>query len=837
MNSKRILGGFALTALSFAFSGGSAFAQSTGSQDFEEIVVTAKRVTPTVGSVITNETAAKSRASINQEFIQTQTAGQSALQLINVIPGVNFTNNDPYGSSGGNLRIRSFDGNRISLTFDGMPLNDTGNYAIFSNQLLDSELLGAIQVNMGSTDVDSPTASATGGTVNYTLRKPSEALDWAGSYAGGEDKYQRIFTAIDSGAVGPWRTNFLLATSYQDYAKWRGFGDLEKRQVNGRVYQPLGENGDFMAVAFHYNQNRNNNFRAITLADYVNPLRGRDFDFDATCAVPTPGAGAQSQGDCANFFGRQINPSNTGNIRGSSRFTVSDSFTLTIDPSFQYVLANGGSQFGRFFENAGDNLSDSTSRQLIGNTSSARDLNGDGDTSDRVGLFTPSNTNTRRYGLTSSLIWDVTEGQRLRLAYTYDYGRHRQTGENTFLNLDGTTTNIFGGKDGWGQRVLNSDGYHLRTRDRFSIAQLNQVALEYRGEFMEDRLTVSAGVRAPFFERELNQYCFTQIDSSNVLCTSLKARNSPNAGFVRFDFNKDGDVLDTATGETDYIRPFTRKYKYDEILPNIGVSYELNDQTQIFASYVEGLSAPRTDQLYTEDVNPVQPEMTQTLDAGIRYNGGTTSGSLAVFTNKYKDRIQTAFDDATGASIDRSIGDVDVWGVEAALGFTPIENLDVYFSATYLKTELLENLRTGRGVDGIFGNADDPFLPTKGKELAESPEWTLAGRIAYTIGAARFGLDGKWVDERFSTDVNDELVSGYAVFGFDASVDMEKAVGLKGVTVQLNGTNIFDEDYLGSISSRTNALAVATSPGTAASAPTYQPGAPQTFQVQIRKSF
>ena len=61
----------------------------------------------------------------------------------------------------------------------------------------------------------------------------------------------------------------------------------------------------------------------------------------------------------------------------------------------------------------------------------------------------------------------------------------------------GTTTNVFGGKDGQGQRVFNADGYHLRARDRFSIATLNQLALEYRGQFIDEKLTVVAGVRAP----------------------------------------------------------------------------------------------------------------------------------------------------------------------------------------------------------------------------------------------------------------------------------------------------------------------------------------------------
>ena len=77
------------------------------------------------------------------------------------------------GTSGGTLNIRGFDSSRISLTFDGIPLNDSGNYAIFSNQQLDPELIDQVNVNLGTTDVDSPTASAVGGTVNYRTIVPS----------------------------------------------------------------------------------------------------------------------------------------------------------------------------------------------------------------------------------------------------------------------------------------------------------------------------------------------------------------------------------------------------------------------------------------------------------------------------------------------------------------------------------------------------------------------------------------------------------------------------------------------------------------------------------------
>ena len=49
---------------------------------------------------------------------------------------------------------------RISLTVDGIPLNDSGNYAVYSNQQIDPEVIDEVNVNLGTTDVDSPTASA-----------------------------------------------------------------------------------------------------------------------------------------------------------------------------------------------------------------------------------------------------------------------------------------------------------------------------------------------------------------------------------------------------------------------------------------------------------------------------------------------------------------------------------------------------------------------------------------------------------------------------------------------------------------------------------------------------
>src|SRR6185503_19135086 len=212
-----------------------ALAQSTGTEGMEEVVVTGVK-TRVIG-VVGEQTAPKSRVTLSSDYIATQTPGQTVFQSINQIPGVNFTNNDGFGTSGGNLRIRGFDGSRVSVTFDGVPFNDSGNYALFTNQMLDPELVDRVDVNLGTTDVDSPTASATGGTVAYRTRRPQDGFGGQALVSGGTDSYLRGFLRVDTGEFGPWGTKAFVALSHQEYDKFKGPGDLQKDQFNAMVRQ------------------------------------------------------------------------------------------------------------------------------------------------------------------------------------------------------------------------------------------------------------------------------------------------------------------------------------------------------------------------------------------------------------------------------------------------------------------------------------------------------------------------------------------------------------------------------------------------------------------------
>lgn len=897
-NRKRVF--WATTAL---FSGllvaGAASAQSSGtvategSTELDTVVVTGSR-TPAITGVIA-QTAPKTRSSIGQEFISTQTSGQTILQSLNLVPGLNFVNSDPYGNSGGNIRLRGFDGNRVSLTFDGMPLNDTGNYAVFTNQQLDAELIQRATVNQGTTDVDSPTASATGGTIAFLSARPLEDAGVQVNTSIGENNYGRVFLRADTGAFGPWDTTAYVAASYTNYNKFRGPGELEKTQFNGKVYQDLGGDGNFVSLAGHYNRNRNaaffNNYTQANFASGVEPLEN-----DIACFRPIGGNGtvqdentqsarilsdgSAATGNCTSSIENRINPSNTGNIRGQFSYALTNNLRFTFDPSYQYVLATGGTTTSllnerddridqnRLNNNSATGLSAITSVQCVTAlyNQTGRDLNGDGDTCDNVHVYAPSLTNTNRYGISSSLIWDLNDDHRIRAAYSLDYGRHRQTGEGSFMSRDAKPADVFSTSGAPSRAVTGRDGSIYRFRDRFSIAELQQFAVEYIGDFFNDSLTVNLGVRAPQFTRELNQYCFSQNGTSNVRCTTEGPASTLANGNVTF----------ASTGTTQFIRPYQAELKFDDILPNVGAVYRFGEGHSVYASYAEGLSVPRTDNLYQPirnvtdnsiDFSAVQPETTKAYDLGYRFRDSRLIVQAALWYIEFENRIVNSLDNdpasATfGFFVDRNVGAVKQQGFDGQLGYIFSDSFALNLSASYNASELQDNLLVSNfnctSANQVVGTtpvcpvspaftAIPLFLQTKGKTLVETPDWTFSARGDWDVTKdLSVGLQAKYVGERFATDNNDEVSDSYIVADLNARYDLTERFGIRGAYVQVNINNLFDEEYLGNISTGSNALPYlsTTDPRVPAAtanrtgfARTYSIGSPRNAQITLGLKF
>jgi iron complex outermembrane receptor protein len=867
-----------------------AFAQSAGTQDFEEeqIIVTGTRVQE-VGGIQAPDTS-KAKAVITQEYLARQNPGQTVLDSINTVPGVSFQNNDAYGSSGGTLSIRGFDSSRISLTFDGIPLNDSGNYAIYSNQQIDPELIDQVNVNLGTTDVDSPTASAVGGTVNLRTRNPFKEFGARVVGSLGEFDFRRIFAVVDTGELGPWGTRafFAVSTAKNDNP-FNNYGKVDKQQYNGKIYQPIGTNGDFVSVSGHYNQNRNNFFGSVRLRNDLTqsgtngaprnvPDRfpredsEREYDIFYPCTIDQPNNGiADAPNGCGNEFDRRYNPSNTGNIKGTSRFTLSDALTLTVEPSYQYVKANGGGTAQireglRDVNPAGGTASPTAclttpasatntcvAGYFAGNPFAGRDINGDGDLLDVIRIIAPSQTRTHRVGLISGLRWDINDDHTVRFNYTFDHANHRQTGEVGLLANNGEPLDVFPIND----PVADVNGVDLEKRDRQSYAILHQPSAEWRGEFFDDTLTATVGLRMPFFTRKLDNNCFTsssagssgafvECSGGNAAVDALIAANNP------YTFNP-------ATGAiTGFAPPQKRTLKYDEPLPNIGLVYDITPAVSIFGNYARGLSVPSTDNLYASFIFPEgsdqakpKPETTDSFDLGARYRSSKIQAQVGVWKTRFKNRQAVSFDPEINNTVFRNLGTVDKWGIDGSVAWSPFRQLTLYTFASWNDSEIQDNIQVGAlGAGQTCDNVDPNSQAgrrscafTAGKKEAGSPKYNWGFSALTSLGPIDLGITAKKTGPRYIFDNNAPIYRGDLDFADNAANGRQQIYsatapsywlvnldarynfrirGLKETYFQVNVYNLFDEVYVGGFNSNLSQTILGS--GTSCPAATGNPG-------------
>ncbi|MCT2399726.1 TonB-dependent receptor [Novosphingobium mangrovi (ex Huang et al. 2023)] len=791
-----------------------AFAQSTGSAEFEgdAIVVSGVRETA-IGGIDVPETP-KAKVAITKELISHQTAGQTINETLNLVPGVSFTNNDPWGSLGGSFTVRGFSSDRISQTVDGIPLNDSGNYALYTNQMLDPEIIESATVSLGSTDVDSPTASAAGGTINIRSIDPSDdfgvltSLTYGNVIARGhpgDRMMYRGFILVNTGEFTAAGTKaWFSASKTENDSTFSNYGGVDKQQYNGKIYQPIGDNGDFISVAGHYNENRNNfNGSPASLnADgwSIQSPSDRFYTlYDGTpCTTDTPEPGEpDSPNSCGAPFERRYNPSNTGNIRVASRFTLMDNLILNVEPYYQYVKANGGGTGTAYEYGNGDADKNGANGggllgQIGGRYYAGIDLNGDGDLLDSVRVLAPSQTQTDRIGVIANLAYDINDQNRVRISYTFDRARHRQSGQIGYLKTNGEPYDVFPVND----PILTADGFVLNKRDRKSIAMLNQVSGEYRGSFMDDSLVVLIGARVPFFQRELNQYCFSAY---------------PGDGYGNCIASSDTAAYLAAY--PDSVAPTSRTYNYSKFLPSAGITYKFTPEASMFVSYAKNLSVPGTDDLYgalyfakSDPAAKPSPETSDSFDIGIRYQTGNVQAQIAGWYNTYQNRLASSYFAECDCSITTNLGKVEKYGVDGSVSWRPIDPILVYVFGSALKSKIKNDVLYGTDCgslpDGYCHISDGlAYVNTAGKRERGAPIYTLGGRIQGTIGSFDIGAQVKRTGKRYLNDVNDETIAlpGYTVVDLDVRFSLEKA-GLDKSYLQLNITNLFDEVYIGSAS-------------------------------------
>lgn len=264
-------------------------------------------------------------------------------------------------------------------------------------------------------------------------------------------------------------------------------------------------------------------------------------------------------------------------------------------------------------------------------------------------------------------------------------------------------------------------------------------------------------------------------------------------------------------------------------LPQGGVTYKLNRDDEIFASfsknmraYQPGVNGPfsQTQQAYDLNVSQLKPETSTTVDLGLRFKRDSVQGSLAVYYADFKDRqlgIATCAGIVGCPSTIANVGKVKTTGLEALAVWKLAPQISWFNSFTYNRSEYKSDYMDGA-----------KLIAVAGKQVVDAPRTMFNTELSYENADWFSRLGGKYTDKRYYTYTNDAQVPSFWTSTLSAGYKFKNVGAFKDVSLQLNVSNLFDKQYFSTIGS--NGFAVSDPTGSFA---TLLTGAPRQVFVTL----
>ena len=756
---------------------------ATTPADSDHVTITTQK--PGMGLMVP-EDAPKARSTITKDEIEKQRGTDNAYQALSLLPSVNAYNYDGTGLFGGGLTMRGFNSDQIGATINGVPINDSGNYAVYPEEFVDQENVCKEFVTQGSTDVDAPHVGATGGNLGIVTCDPEEKERWRVIQTLGGLDLTKTYVRYDTGRVMDDRAKFFISASYAEADKWKGEGGAKRDHVDFGFRFDF-DRFDYVTGAVLINRMLNNNILDPTLAQ----INQYGYDYDNASSFPghVPGANGTAQSDVNQspaYYKLSLNPFENIIASASGHFRLNDNTELKVTPYFWYGYGTGGTQEKLMAESG---FLNPATGKLVG-----VDLNGDGDTLDKVLVGTSNVTKTDRPGITTS-ITETLDNNTLFGGVWLEQAHHKQTAPMELLPDDGTLPDPWFG----GGYVDRPDGSPYQGRDWLTISTAWQLFLQDTIALMDDRLRLNIGVRDPSIRRDF---------------TNLPNEGSNSATYY--------EIVRT----------------YSDLLPQMGARFDIDNANQLFASLSKNMKAPPNfafststgDNVTIVTGQPVlsaivKPETSWDLDLGYRYQGKAMIAQATVFDVDYQNRMANAYDPNTDTSSYINAGAVKTHGFELEAGNTPYHGWSFYGSFGYTDSVIQDDIQvTSTGV-----------LPTAGKEFPVTPKTKVGLSAQYETASWYARFKAQHTSSQWATLVDDQEAPGYTLCDFDAGYQFPSSGMFKNPTVRLNISNLFDEQYRNPASnSVTNATTVN---GIAASSVYYYLGAPRLISASFQVDF
>lgn len=713
---------------------------------------------------------------ISAEDIQLTTAGSSPFIALRKLPGVNFQSADPFGAYEWSTRItlRGFNQNQLGFTLDGVPLGDMsyGNTnGLHISRAIIADNIGQTRVSQGAGALGTASTSNLGGTIEFFSRDPQDELNVAGNITYGDSNTVRGYATLDTGDLGGFKA--YVSAAHIDAEKWKGVGTQRSTQVNAKLVADLSPSTTFTAFV-NFSDRKENDYQDLSL-DMINRL-GYDWDNISgnwPLAVQIAFIGA-NRGDT----GVVVGPNTFGTTYPAPIRTVDDAYFDAAGLRRDWLAS------GRLNQQFGDNVTAGLQAYLHTNKGQGswitpyRASPGGLPLSfrtteyeiERIGVLGDLEAELGAHTVRVNLWYENNDFEQARRFYTMGTSQ-AAPGANA---LDYQSNPFF---TQW-NNAYNTRTFQYAIQDQWDVS---------------DDFTVTAGFKG---------------QSVKLEATPINPTPGPLA-------------LGQIEGE-------------DMFLPQVGVLYKLGGGNEIFASFTQNqrafTAAATTGPFATSAAgfaalrDRIEPEKTNTYEVGFRFGEGQLTGVIAGYLVNFSNRL-LAVPQGPGivgnAALLSNVGDVRSIGAEIGLQWEPVANFTVTGSYAY-------NENTYR--DDVVNQSGVVVQQTKGRTVVDSPESIANLELAYDDGQFYARGNANYTSERFYTFSNDRSVEGRvlvdALIGFRLQSDNRF---LDGLAIEGTVTNLFDEEYVGTIGS--NGF------GFAGDNQTLLAGAPQQFFVTLRKDF
>lgn len=264
------------------------------------------------------------------------------------------------------------------------------------------------------------------------------------------------------------------------------------------------------------------------------------------------------------------------------------------------------------------------------------------------------------------------------------------------------------------------------------------------------------------------------VSPNNIRDTGVYAMNRAEFG----DFQLIAGVrYSDYTSRTTSAAGAVTEFDLSRVTPSIGLIYKPVDTFSIYATYLEGLEEVSPAPNFSANPGAVlSPATSEQYEIGFK---GEALTGIVYQVAGFRIERPSAFVDPVD-QIYKLAGLARFQGIEASVTGEVTSDLSVYLTGQYLDAQL----RTA------------PQAALVGRTPENTPEWTASLFAEYrppSLAGLAVGAGLFYVSERPVNSLNQAYIDGYTTYSASVAYTFE-TVG-EGLTVQLTGDNLTDEDY------------------------------------------